>query len=108
MQLGVKSSEQTMLLRAKTKLSEKIPYASAGAEVARDATKDATSSGTGGAKAATEVEEEEEGVGGTNEQPTQANHPPTMQGTSHQYPPCEFYKVHACGTHRMLPRSASI
>ena len=76
--------------------------------MAREATKEATSSGTGGAKAATEVEEEEEGAGGTKEQPTQANHPPTMQGTSHQYPPCEFCKVRAGVTYRTLPRSAVI
>ena len=59
-----------MLLRAKTELSEKILYAMA--EVAREATKQATSSGTEGAKAATEVEEAEEGAGGDKEQPTKA------------------------------------
>ena len=76
--------------------------------MAREATKEATSSGTGGAKAATEVEEEEEGAGGTKEQPTQANHPPTMQGTSHQYHPCEFYKVHKCCTYPTLLQRAVI
>ena len=56
-----------------------MPYAVAGSEVARKATKEATSSGTEEAKAETEVKEAEEGAGGDKEQPT---HPPNMNGTT--------------------------